>query len=308
MNTSNSSKLSVTLAVPAYNEVGNIRVFLDSVTRQTEGIFFLERIIVISDGSTDGTAKVADMVRDERVEVRAYEERQGKPARLNAVHHELDSDVLVIADADTILAHDGVLEALITPFIHDANVLLVSGKSDPVRATTLTERAIGIGHRARDVVRGNNVFSANGHLMAYRKAFAHHVQFPEGTIGMDQYLYFACRAAGSGYRYIPQALVRFRLPATLQDAIRQNIRFSAVPARMRHYFGHELVAREFALPLRKRLNAKLSEAVRDPLAAFYAFLIYYYCGIVGRMREKQLKSQWDIAVSTKRALPILRHE
>ena len=62
MNTeSHNYKPRVTVAISAFNEERNIGAFLRSVLMQKEDGFELVRILVISDGSADGTAGV---VRD----------------------------------------------------------------------------------------------------------------------------------------------------------------------------------------------------------------------------------------------------
>src|SRR6187431_1599664 len=51
---------SVSVFVPAYNEVGNLAPTVDTVTRALEETVDDYEIIVVNDGSTDGTAEVAD--------------------------------------------------------------------------------------------------------------------------------------------------------------------------------------------------------------------------------------------------------
>ncbi|MEY4731919.1 MAG: hypothetical protein RL681_865, partial [Candidatus Parcubacteria bacterium] len=298
-----AQRADVTVVLPAYNESANIGNALRSLADQQEVGFRITKILVISDGSTDGTADIARGVGDHRIAVREHTERRGKAMRLNEAHAETDMDIIVTMDADTILAHDRALAELITPFRYEPSIGLIGGHGEPVPARTFTEEAVNVGHYAREPLRGNNVFSADGKLMAYRSELARRVHFPEGTIGVDHYLYFACRKEGMDYRYAPRAKAFFRSPATLRDAVRQNIRFSAVPARMEKYFGQDATEREYHVPLTRRLAAKYGQAVRHPLATAYAFLIYTYCNMRGRLKERALTSMWDIAVTTKQALP-----
>jgi glycosyltransferase involved in cell wall biosynthesis/LmbE family N-acetylglucosaminyl deacetylase len=292
----------VALVIPAYNEAANIENALRSLLRQREEDFRIAKIVVLSDGSTDGTADAARSVRDVRIEVREYASRRGKAVCLQEVYRDANTDIIVSLDADTVFAHDRVLTQLVAPFRVDAMLGLASGGEEPFAPVTFTELAMNIGHFAREPLRGNNVFSADGKLMAIRKKFAETVQFPSDVIGIDHYLYFLCRKEGYGYRYVPSAKVLFRSPSTIRDAIRQNIRFGAVPFRMGKYFGRDVVEREYFVPFGKRFAAKFVQALRHPVATAYAFLIYSYCNIRGRQKEGVLTSRWDIAVSTKHAL------
>ena len=49
---------TVTVALSAFNEETNIGNFIASVLKQKEENFVLEKILIISDGSTDKTAEI----------------------------------------------------------------------------------------------------------------------------------------------------------------------------------------------------------------------------------------------------------
>ena len=67
-----------------------------------KGDFILEKVIVVSDGSTDGTVSAAQSIADTRIEVINRKEREGKAIRQNEICQMAESDVLVILDADTL--------------------------------------------------------------------------------------------------------------------------------------------------------------------------------------------------------------
>src|SRR3989344_8272149 len=90
---------TATLSISAHNEGRNVLIFLRSVLEQVEIGFVLEKILVISDGSTDKTVEIARSLNHQKIEIRDYPERLGKSARLNEIYHDLASDILVQSDA-----------------------------------------------------------------------------------------------------------------------------------------------------------------------------------------------------------------
>jgi len=55
-----NKKLSLSVLIPAYNEIENILATLENVTKSFSGLNILYEIIVIDDGSTDGTGNLVD--------------------------------------------------------------------------------------------------------------------------------------------------------------------------------------------------------------------------------------------------------
>jgi len=87
----------VSFIVPAYNEAGTIRELLDRV----ENLGLDTQIIVVDDGSTDGTADIVEewrQGRDGTVLVRKA--NGGKGSAVRAAVSAIDGDVVVIQDAD----------------------------------------------------------------------------------------------------------------------------------------------------------------------------------------------------------------
>src|SRR5688500_12899944 len=87
----------VTVAVSAYNAGAYLRPSIESLLRQA--LTELE-IVVVDDGSTDGSVDALEAsVRDERLVV-LRQENQGKSIALNRVMDSARGDYLMIHDAD----------------------------------------------------------------------------------------------------------------------------------------------------------------------------------------------------------------
>jgi glycosyltransferase involved in cell wall biosynthesis len=115
--------LSVIIA--AFNEAGCIADKVRSTLRQRYPADRLE-VIVVSDGSTDGTDGIVAGAGDPRVRLLRQEPRAGKSLALNRGVAAAHGEVLVFTDANA-LFEPGALARLAAPFA-DPRVGLVSGQ------------------------------------------------------------------------------------------------------------------------------------------------------------------------------------
>ncbi|SLJ96501.1 Polysaccharide deacetylase [Arthrobacter sp. P2b] len=112
----------VTVIVPAYNESAGIEAAVRSIVASTHPV----EIIVVDDGSTDGTADIVDALGLPGVTV-IRKENGGKPSALNAGLQAATHNLVVMVDGDTVFEPDTV-HALIQPFA-DPRVGAISGNT-----------------------------------------------------------------------------------------------------------------------------------------------------------------------------------
>src|SRR6266852_4938653 len=101
---------TIDVIIPALNEADNLVLCLASVLRQTVRP---RRIMLIDDGSTDGTVDVAKaFCTFHGVELVAIQRRApiGKTPTIKRQARELNSDVEFILDGDTVLESDNYIE------------------------------------------------------------------------------------------------------------------------------------------------------------------------------------------------------
>ncbi|GHH32046.1 bifunctional polysaccharide deacetylase/glycosyltransferase family 2 protein [Streptomyces candidus] len=112
----------VTVLVPAYNERECIANTVRSLMSSDHPI----EVIVIDDGSTDGTADIVEQMRIPNVRV-VRQQNSGKPAALNNGIRHARYDIIVMMDGDTVFEPSTVRE-LVQPF-GDPRVGAVAGNA-----------------------------------------------------------------------------------------------------------------------------------------------------------------------------------
>ncbi|MFC4638581.1 glycosyltransferase [Deinococcus hohokamensis] len=231
----------VTVMIAAYNEEVGIAGTLRSVL--SEPLEDLQ-VLVVDDGSTDGTAAAADTIarEDHRVQL-IRQENTGKAGALNHALQYARHPVVVSVDADSAIA-PGSLAALARHF-HDPRVGAVAGDvrvaGDAKLLTHLQDLEYTVGQhmekRAQDMLGAVSVVP--GAAGAYRTELMREVGgYSSDTLTEDMDLTIAVAAAGYQVRFEPRALSFTEPPQALRHLWRQRMRWMygtfQVMAKYRH--------------------------------------------------------------------------
>jgi glycosyltransferase involved in cell wall biosynthesis len=100
----------ISFIVPVHNELATVEEVLDRVDQ----LPLEKQLIVVDDGSNDGTGDVLDRLRDERGIILVRQPHRGKGAAIRAAIPHVDGEIAVIQDADMEYDPDDVA-ALIGP-------------------------------------------------------------------------------------------------------------------------------------------------------------------------------------------------
>jgi len=242
-------KLSITIGISAYNEENNIKNLLESVLIQSTKNIILKEIIIISDGSKDNTVREIKLINDSRIKLFSHRKRAGKSNRMNEIFRKFTSDILVLLDGDIVLGNNKVLEEVAKPFIKDAEIGLVGGKTEPFIKNNYIVKAINLTIKCyvnytETINNGDNVYACKGAFVALSKKFAKNLSIPKEVVSSDTYQYLSCIKQGFKFKYVRSTKVYYHLPQTLRDHVKQNKRFVSARHEMEKYFGN-LVNTEF---------------------------------------------------------------
>ncbi|MEU1255889.1 glycosyltransferase [Streptomyces chartreusis] len=220
----------VSVIVPAYNEKECIANTLESLARSTHPI----EIIVVDDGSTDGTSEIArDAARElGMTNVRVIrQENAGKPAALNNGVRSASHDIVVMMDGDTVFEPDTVRQ-LVQPFA-DPGVGAVAGNAKVGNRNTVIgawqhiEYVMGfnLDRRMYDLLRCMPTIP--GAIGAFRREAVLEVGgMSEDTLAEDTDITIAMHRAGRRVVYQEHARAWTEAPGSLKQLWSQRYRWS----------------------------------------------------------------------------------
>jgi glycosyltransferase involved in cell wall biosynthesis len=92
---------SLSVFFPAFNEEGNLTKLIEQTIAVVSSLVENFEIIIVNDGSTDGTAEVADELAAKHAEVRAlHQENQGYGGALMSGFNAASKEAVFFSDAD----------------------------------------------------------------------------------------------------------------------------------------------------------------------------------------------------------------
>ncbi len=217
---------SVTVLIAAYNEI-------DCIGRKLENTYALDypsqllQVIVVTDGSTDGTAEA--VIADGRALLLHQPDRKGKAAAINSAIEKIETAIIVCTDANTMLNREA-LTKLVQHF-QDPFIGAVAGEKR-VAATTVNGGTIAEGFywkyesklRQWDSIMFS-VTGAVGELYAIRRECLQPV--PADTICEDMLITMRVIEEGKRVVYEPEAYGTEAMSETIEDEWKRKVRIAA---------------------------------------------------------------------------------
>jgi len=213
--------------VPAYNESVGIERAVRSLAASDYPDF---EVVVVDDGSTDGTAELVERLGLERVHV-LHQRNGGKARALNRGIAAARGEVIVMVDADTVFERDA-LRKLVAP-LAAPEVGAVSGNTKVGNRRRMLGRwqhieyvmGFNLDRRLFDVL--DCMPTVPGAIGAMRrKALAEVGGLSSDTLAEDTDLTIAIGRAGWKVVYAEEARAWTEAPATLSELWRQRYRWS----------------------------------------------------------------------------------
>jgi cellulose synthase/poly-beta-1,6-N-acetylglucosamine synthase-like glycosyltransferase/peptidoglycan/xylan/chitin deacetylase (PgdA/CDA1 family) len=216
----------VSVIVPAYNESANIAATVRSLVHND---YPRLEVIVVDDGSTDGTGEIVKRLRLPSVRV-IRQPNAGKPAALNTGIAQARSALLVLVDGDTVLDAHAVGQ-LVQPFA-DPAVGAVSGNTKVANRRGLLGRwqhieyVIGFNLDRRMFDIGGCMPTVPGAIGAFRReALLDAGGVSAATLAEDTDLTMAVIRSGWRVVYTDDAIAWTEAPRGLRQLWRQRYRW-----------------------------------------------------------------------------------
>ncbi|WP_245828156.1 bifunctional polysaccharide deacetylase/glycosyltransferase family 2 protein [Micromonospora avicenniae] len=216
----------VSVIVPAYNEAANIAATVRSLVASDYPAL---EVIVVDDGSTDGTADIVERMRLRGVRV-VRQANAGKPAALNTGIRVARAGLLVLVDGDTVFQADTV-RRLVQGFA-DPTVGAISGNTKVANRRRLLGRwqhleyviGFNLDRRMYDVL--ECMPTIPGAIGAFRREVLLSVGgVPGDTLAEDTDLTMKVLRAGWRVVYEEAAIAWTEAPSTLRQLWRQRYRW-----------------------------------------------------------------------------------
>lgn len=204
-------KLRASFVIPAYNA----ETFLAQAILSCRGQSVKEvEILIVDDGSTDGTGELARWHEKEDSRVKLFHVRHsGRSAARNFGNAAAKAPFIFVLDADDIAHRNRVRDTLIT--FQMKNPDIVYGPFDVIdeQEQLLGKQPAGPWNKEISIKRQQNFI---GHsTMAYRKGVATNVQYDEGDfsrLGLDDWKFqWDCILKGYKFEVCKQTLSRYRI-------------------------------------------------------------------------------------------------
>lgn len=288
---------SISIVLAAYNEESCIDQRLDQLTKLLAASGRDGEVIVVSDGSTDGTAMLARRHTARRVRVLDLSVNVGKAEALTLGCATALGDVVVFADARQRWAPDA-LENL----LHNFTVPEVGAVSGDLVVEAGAGLMSGIGlywryekwlRRTESLV--HSMVGVTGAISAVRRELF--CSIPRGTLLDD--LYWPLQVAMQGYRVVheEQACAFDQLPERTSDEFRRKVRtlsgnfqlLTRLPAALLpwrnpiwlEFLSHKVM--RLVAPWALLGMLIVSAVLPKPLyyVAYMAQLAFYFLGLIG---------------------------
>jgi cellulose synthase/poly-beta-1,6-N-acetylglucosamine synthase-like glycosyltransferase/peptidoglycan/xylan/chitin deacetylase (PgdA/CDA1 family) len=217
----------VSIVVPAFDEA----VGIEQAVRSLAAVDYPDfEIVVVDDGSTDGTGDIVEGLGLESVRL-VRQANAGKPAALNTGVRAARHDVIVTVDGDTVFER-GTLRALVQPF-RETDVGAVSGNTKVGNRSGLLGRwqhieyviGFNLDRRLYDVLRC--MPTVPGAIGAFRRAALVDIGgVSSATLAEDTDLTIGIGRAGWRVVYAEHARAWTEAPSSLSALWRQRYRWS----------------------------------------------------------------------------------
>jgi len=198
----------VTVVMPAYNAERYIDAAVRSVLEQTLTDW---ELIIVDDGSTDGTGALIDRFDDPRI-IALHKTNGGIGSARNKALEVARGTFLCFLDADDVMPPRS-LEARVAEFHRDPGLGMVDGRVRVMDATLENELRVFMPQRTDDVFHELVTFSGRcfmGPSWMLRRDLDPVLRFEEGVTHAEDLFFFLCFCKGRRYGFTTEDILLYR--------------------------------------------------------------------------------------------------
>lgn len=293
----------ITIGIPVLNEGQNIINLIKSLLKQKIRKAELEKIIIISDASTDDTEKKIKSIKDFRLIFMNNKRRLGLNKSQNKILSNSNSNILILLDGDVLPFGDAFIQNIISPILNNPKIGLVAAKNISIPQQTFFGSIIEFSHKLKtdmyeNINRGCNVYSCYGRARAFSKEFYSDFKWPD-NVPEDAYSYFESIRKGFVFYSSKKAKIFFSVPGNLKDHRKQSVRFFNGKFKLKRFFQERLIRKEYAIPFGLILRTSIKYFIKSPHKLVIYFIISGYLKIFS-FRANINHSRYDLSSSTKK--------
>ena len=294
-----SDSARFTVGVCAYNEGRNIERCIRSIFEQELDGYELCEVIVVSSASTDSTDDIVRSLTSEYDCLRLVpqEKREGKNSAINRLLEEKSTDIVVLVNADNVLASKDTLRKMVEPF-SDPKVGMVGGHplviNERNRLPDYASRLIWALHH-HIALKSPKI----GELIAFIDVG---IKLPVHNQSDEDFIRSGVEGAGLTVVYAPEAVTYIRGPETFSDLVKQRFRVNVGQSYMVNENNFYNPARDPRV-----LFDVFSDTMKDlgfhPIKLIISVMMECGCRITASMYAKKDRgdlSAWDPVSSTKK--------
>mgnify|MGYP000153291322 CR=1 FL=1 len=227
--------LGVSVIVPAYNEERGIGAVLADLRRVLDGLDLPAELLVVDDGSTDGTA--AEARRTEGVRVLEHRANRGYGAALKTGIREARYELIAITDADGTYPCEAIPQLVERWRATDCAMAVASRTGRHVEIPLIRRPAKWVIGRMANMVAGEPIPDINSGLRLFRRSVAMRL-FPLLPDGFSFTTTITLALLTNGFRveYLPIDY-RARVGRSKIRPIRDTLGFMQLILRIALYFA-----------------------------------------------------------------------
>jgi glycosyltransferase involved in cell wall biosynthesis/protein-tyrosine-phosphatase len=293
---------TLSIVIPVHNEERNIGRLLKSLLRQPAAAI-LSEIVVVSSGSTDGTAAVVNSVKSDKVVLLEEPQRNGKISALKQSARAVTGEFVLLIDGD-IAVGNGFLEACFAAL--RGGGVPCTGKILPIKSTSgffyqlsMLNCTAWNSLRAQRDHDGSFLYPSGYAMVLSAEDLRRGLELMDNTtINDDGLLSLILYQGGTRFHYSPRLEAHVLFPENLRDFFIQKIR-----TRM----GRRQSNRDFFKGVERQWRTSLIRSLEWRTLRYGVTLLIldYLCRCAASLTIpfRQSPHLWSPALSTKNLPP-----